>query len=198
MDATCKHITIDQLLQWGTFGYDTSAEIIAKTDNDWPKTPLQICALDIPVDVRLEILVRVIPSRQLHVLACDSAETALPIYEHRYPDDTRPRDAITAKRAWVADETTDRELAVARTAAWAAFSSTTWDDACDAALAAARATDTHESMWQDRDVVAEAALAAINYAAAAAARAPAPNPSDESENAAMSRVVEVLEELHNA
>jgi len=37
----------------------------------------------------------------LAVWAADCAERVLPYFEKRYPDDPRPRDAITACRAWI-------------------------------------------------------------------------------------------------
>ena len=77
--------------------------------------------------------------------ACDVAEHVLPIFEEECPDDQRPRNAIEAKRAYLAGEITaaarDAARAAAGDAAWAAARDATrvaaWDAARDAARAAA-------------------------------------------------------------
>jgi hypothetical protein len=52
--------------------------------------------------------------------ACDCAETTLPIFEKRYPDDKRPRVAIETVRRWARGKATGAELRAARYAAYAA------------------------------------------------------------------------------
>ncbi len=49
-------------------------------------------------------------------LACMFARDVLPLYEARYPQDTRPRQAIEAAEAWIANPTDE----AAGEAAWAA------------------------------------------------------------------------------
>lgn len=76
-----------------------------------------------------------------HLFACDVAERVLYIFEEKYPDDKRPREAIEAKRKWVygkiSDEDLDAARAAARTAAWAA----------------ARATGAAEHKWQTAHLI---------------------------------------------
>ena len=67
------------------------------------------------------------------LLACDYAEHVLRIFETRYPDDYRPREAIAVSRRYARGEATDAELSAAWYAAWAA------GDAARAARGAARA-----------------------------------------------------------
>jgi hypothetical protein len=53
-------------------------------------------------DEPMEELVRGTDKRTLAVWATDCAERVLPYFEEKYPTDSRPRDAITALRAWIA------------------------------------------------------------------------------------------------
>ena len=55
-----------------------------------------------------------------HEYACWCAEQVLHLYEEKDPNDNRPRKAIEAKRLWLEGKITDKELEVARAAAWAA------------------------------------------------------------------------------
>ena len=64
--------------------------------------------------------------------ACDCAERVLPLYEGRYPDDPRPREAIAVVRRYLAGTATEAELRAA---------------AADAAYAAAAAA-AGEREWQ--------------------------------------------------
>jgi hypothetical protein len=62
---------------------------------------------------------------EIRLFACDCAEMVLPIYEHKYPGDDRPRKAIEvirlyAARAAAGDAAGDAARAAARAAAWAA------------------------------------------------------------------------------
>ena len=89
------------------------------------------------------------------LMACDCAERALPLYEVRYPADTRPRQTIEVSRRFAHGQATAEELA----AAWAAAR-----DAADAARDAAR--DAADAAW----VAADAAWVAAWVAARDAAR----------------------------
>jgi hypothetical protein len=111
-----------------------------------------------PAGDRLWLLLReeIVPAATLHGLACDFAEATLHIYEERYPGDSRPRDAIASKRAWLRGEATDEALAAALAAAVTAALDAALD--VDAARIAAGVA---------------AGAAARDSAAAAAARAEA-------------------------
>jgi len=50
--------------------------------------------------------------------ACDCAEEVLHLYEQKYPDDLRPRQAIEVARRYADGEVTDGDLNAARIAAW--------------------------------------------------------------------------------
>jgi len=65
-------------------------------------------------------------------------EIARPIWEKEYPNDKRPHEAVRVKKLWLKKKATDKELASARAAAWAALASAraAWA-AGDAALASA-------------------------------------------------------------
>ena len=93
----------------------------------------------------------------LHLLACDYAESVLHLFENDYPKDKRPRLAIQAKRDFVAGMITPEELDAVRAAAWAAA----WAAAGDVARAAAWA-----AAWA---AAGDAARDAAGYAAWAVA-----------------------------
>lgn len=100
------------------------------------------------------------------LLACDYAEHVLRIFETRYPDDYRPREAIAVSRRYARGEATDAELSAARDAAWYA--------AGIVARAAARA-DARTVAWAAagdaaRSAAGDAARPAAWYAARSAAR----------------------------
>ena len=98
-------------------------------------------------EARLLRLVGVASEKVLRLYAADCAEHVLPLFEKRYPNDARPREAIAAARAFARGEISREEMQVAAFAASAASA------AADAAYAAAAAS----------------AAAAAAYAAAAAA-----------------------------
>ena len=79
--------------------------------------------------------------RRIRLFLADCAVRVLPIYETRYPGDTRPRDAITATRDWA------QSVGTTAAAAWAAE-----------AAEAARAAGAAGAAWAAR--AAEAAGAA--------------------------------------
>ena len=98
------------------------------------------------------LVVRLMTHEQQIAYAIYAAEQVIGIYEAKYPDDTRPRDAIQAAKAYLKEPTKANK-------ADAAF-------AADAAYAAARAAHaTHAAAF-----AADAAYAAA-FAAYAAARA---------------------------
>lgn len=93
-------------------------ESIARRKERW--TALDILGLEeIPDKDKLWCVLReeLIDEQTLHELACVCAERALSRVEN---PDPRSVAAIAAKRAWMRGEITDKELDVARTAAWVA------------------------------------------------------------------------------
>jgi len=71
----------------------------------------------------------------LRLFACDCAARVLPIYEAKYPDDMRPREAIETARLYARGEVDSGQLAAAGDAAWDATWGTGRVAARDAALA---------------------------------------------------------------
>ena len=131
------------------------------------KTPLDICALDLPARDLLWVLLRpeIIPEMDLHQLSCTFAAGALPLWEKCFPDDRRPRIAIETKRKWVAGESTSADLAAAWDAAWAAAR------AAGAATGAAAGAAARAAAWAAARAAAwDAAWAAAWAAAWTAAR----------------------------
>ena len=111
--------------------------------------------------------------RLASLLGCDYAERVLPLYNHRYPKDDRPREAIRVARLFARGQATAAKLA----AAWAASdaaSDAAWAAAW-AARAAARAAawaaasdDARAAAWAASDAARAAAWAATRAARAAA------------------------------
>lgn len=77
--------------------------------------------------------------RVLRLWSCDCAERVLPIFEACFPDDCRPREAVSVARLYAHGLSTDEELAAARDAAWAAADAA--DDVAASAWYAARAAE---------------------------------------------------------
>ena len=140
---------------------------------DYAPGPI-LCVVDVskPVEAdddkqvsrRRTLLQAVDATDAIHRVACDIAEDVLPIYERTHPDDKRPRQAIEAKRQWLAGEMSTADLKVAQTAAgdaaWAAARAAAWD--------AVRAADA--AAWAAARDAVRAADAAAWAAARAAAR----------------------------
>lgn len=92
----------------------------------------------------------------IRLFACDVAESVLHIYEERYPDDKRPREAIEASKRFANNEITKKELQIIENNAYEASK-----DAADAAtFNAANAADAVA------DVVAYDAIVNATYTAA--------------------------------
>ena len=135
----------------------------------------EIAGLDIPALDRLWALRKFMTNRQLHIFACDVAESVL----HLVPEgEDRPRNAIEIRRRWLRGEASDDE----RSAAAAAADAAAYADASAAAAAAADAAayadasadaaayaDASAAAYAAADAAAAAAAAAAAYAAAAAA-----------------------------
>ena len=150
-----KTFTIDDVMDWKPC---YSREEILKRTNGREKYDIEyvIDHFEFSTADKLWLLQRseFISEKQLHLLACDFAEHALHIYEDQYPGDNRPRNAIETKRAWVTGEATDKELAAASDAAWAAARAAARVAASSAAWAAwaASAASAAEKEWQLRTV----------------------------------------------
>jgi Immunity protein Imm5 len=96
----------------------------------------------------------------LALWATDCAEHVLPLFEEKYPEDDRPRNAVEAGRAWARGEIAMSE---ARAAAFAAHAA-----ARDADGAAARAAARAAGHAAATAHVAAHAAHAANYAVTAA------------------------------
>lgn len=118
--------------------------------------------------MRLVRMVGKTDAKMLRLLACDIAKSVLSIFEEKYPNDKRPREAIRVARLYAKGEATLDELHKARDAADAAHTAAYAASADAAASAAASAA-----------YAATAAYAAHTaYAASAAARRTARLASD--------------------
>ena len=166
----------------------------AKTD----ETPLPVLTVfeSNGMDDALWVLDCAIGNKHIcRLFAADCAEMVLPLFERERPDDTRPRDAISAARdadatsgqraaagdaAWAAagdaagaaarDAAGDAAGAAARDAAWAAAGDAAWDAARAAARAAAWAAAGAAAGDAAGAAAGAAAWAAARDAAGAAAR----------------------------
>jgi len=127
---------------------------------------LDICGLD----AALWCLCCVIEpaDKEIRLLACDFAEHTLSIFEEKYPDDKRPRQAIEISRKFAEGKATRGELdaawdaardaarAASLAAAWAAEAAAA-DAVADAACAAAAAARVAGAVARDAALVAGAA-----------------------------------------
>ncbi len=100
--------------------------------------------------------------REIRLFACECAESVLHIFEEKYPDDKRPRNAIEVARRYANSEASEEELAAAWDAAWAAARAA--GDAADAATWAA-----WDAAWAAAWAAGAAAWDAADDAAGAAA-----------------------------
>jgi hypothetical protein len=107
--------------------------------------------------------------RALALWATDCAERVLPLFEERYPQDTRTRDAVEAGRAWARGELAMSQARVAALASHAAARDA--DDA--AARAAARAAGHAAATAHVAGHAAHAATYAVTAASSAAGDATA-------------------------
>ena len=149
-------ITRELLRRWCA-GY--TDEKIATLVPEAGLTPLEIAALDIPVEDRLRVLLReeLIPARDLRLLACGWAESAC---AKTGWDDARSIASIAVARRFAVGEATESERVEAASAAWSAVAA--WSVQSAAVRAAAWSVD--RSAWSARSV-AEAAAEAYAYAA---------------------------------
>ena len=134
-------ITRELLRRWGAC-YDDQR--IAELVPEAGLTPLEVAAMDIPVEDRLCVLLRedVVPARALRLLACDWAEAAC---VKAGWDDARSLAAIAVARRFAAGEATEAELAEAASASARAASVAAW---------AASAAEAAEAAWLTDDAAA--------------------------------------------
>ena len=110
-------------------------------------------------------------AKAARLFASDCAEHVLPIYEKRYPSDTRVRDCISTARQYALGIATEKQLAAAWAAARDAGAAAEAAWAARAAEAAAEAARAAEAAWaaaRAAEAAAEAARAAARAAEAAA------------------------------
>lgn len=106
---------------------------------NWSGTPLEFLELEnIPIKDKQWLFLReeFLTDKELHLYACFCAESVLHIFEKKYPNYKRPRQAIEAKKKWLNNKISGRELSTARRAARVAA-----DAAYAAAYVAAYAAD---------------------------------------------------------
>ncbi len=109
-------------------------------------------------------------------IAVTCAESVIEIYEEKYPEDSLPRKAIKAAKAWLANPTSaaaDAAYAAADACAYAVYTANAGNAAYDAAYAAAAAAyaaaaAAYAAAAADYVPAADAAYAAANAAAYAA------------------------------
>jgi hypothetical protein len=104
--------------------------------------------------------------RIIAMWAADCAEHVLHLFEEKYPEDKRPREAIEAGRAWIRGEIIVGEVRKAAIATHAAARQVNQDDARAAARAAGHAAGTAH--------VAGHAIHAAEYACKAVSFLPQP------------------------
>ena len=134
---TQKRITRKQIHLWSEcYDYDRITELVP----DAGLTPLEVAALDIPVSIRLCVLLRedVIPARSLRLLACSWAQKAC-LAANCF--DERSMKVIAVARRFARGDATESELAsawssarVAACHAWSAIRCADSADSADAAL----------------------------------------------------------------
>ena len=155
-----KTVSINQVMGWRPcpdYPQKRITELFAgKEFMSWE----DVFALNISTEDKLWALLRedFIPTRDLHLLACDFAESVLHL-----TGDPRCAEGIRVKRLWVDGKATDEELSAARDAARDAA----WDAAL-AARAAARDAAWYAAWAAARDAAWDARAAAWAAARAAA------------------------------
>ena len=91
------------------------------------------------------------------LFACDCAEHVLPIWQEKYPNDTRPATCIAVARRYAVGDAQQEELYAARYAAMYAAGSAAGSAARYAAMYAARDAAMYAAMYAARDAAMDAA-----------------------------------------
>ena len=113
---------------------------LGKSKSDGKSLPLSVILESNGIEDAIWCL-RCLPKKyekRIRYFNCDIAEHVLPIFESKYPEDKRPREAIQAGRDFADGKITDAAWDAARDAAWDAARDAAWDAAWDAARAAER------------------------------------------------------------
>jgi hypothetical protein len=131
-------------------------------------TLTEIVQSGIPLKDKYWFVCRKLATReQNQEIACSLAEIVLPIFEKRYPEDKRPREAIEAARAYIVGHISLDQLLIKRRAPYAADAAAyAADDAAYAAYAAYAAASAAYAA-DDADYAAYAAYTAASAAYAA-------------------------------
>ena len=142
MEKTTK-ITIELLEKWGScYSHEQHLKLFGCRDF---VTPMQVVKTKkIPIQDKIWVLLHpeIIPEKELRLLACDFAESALKLIEN---PDPRSVNAIAVSRSFAHGTATTTELAAARDAAGDAARDAAGDAARDAAWSAAR--DAGTAAW---------------------------------------------------
>jgi hypothetical protein len=77
-------------------------------------------------DITIKGMLDICPDGLLHELSCLYAEDVLDKFEAEFPDDTRPREAIEAKRKWARGEISNYDLHSFKVAARLAATENNW------------------------------------------------------------------------
>lgn len=123
-------------------------------------------------DETMDGLVNTTDQRTLAVWATDCAERVLPFFEEKFPDDSRPRDALTTLRVWIV--TGEFHMAVIRGASLAAHAAARKAGEDSPARSAARAAGQAVATAH----VKTHAPGAARYAQQAVSRAADPGEAD--------------------
>ena len=116
--------------------------------------------------------------------ACACARLSLPLFEARYPNDTRPRAAIETAERWSYGEATLDEVRTAREAAWdacrsaAAASAASFASAASASFASASSAASAASFASASSAADAASFASASSASSAASAASASSAFD--------------------
>ena len=119
------------------------------------------------------LIVRLFDLEQKRKYAIFAAESVLDIFEKKYPNDKRPRQAIEAAKVVLRSDTLDNRnaTAAASSAAYAAYASSAAVAAADVAYAAAAAASSAAADVAYAAAAASSAAADVAYAATAYAYA---------------------------
>ena len=183
-------VTVEWLRGWGACKPGVDRFILKHKQSAELETVINGHIEDNTLDWANWLIVRKMTHKQQIRYAIFAAEQVLYLYEEKYPDDKRPRQAIEAAKA-VLKKNNVKTREAAR-AAWAAVEeATAW-----AAEAAARAALTAaEAAVEAAALTAARAAWAADEAAEAAARAAAEAAADEAAEAAAraAMIIKILE-----
>jgi len=160
-----KKVTIDQIMEQKPCEEYPRERVEELFSGREELTAMEVLDLEIPFLDRLWVFVEcgLLSGKDLRLFACDCAESVLPLFERKHPDDRRPREAISVARRYAMGEATKEELSAAYAAAWSTAHAT-WSSARSAAWYAA-----WSAAWSARSAARYAAWSAAVAAWSAAA-----------------------------